>query len=67
MTTPDLSRAVWRTSSHSGANGDCVEVAAFPHSVAVRDSKNAQGPALIFAAEEWTSFAEVAKRGGYDA
>jgi hypothetical protein len=23
-----LSRAAWRTSSHSGQNGDCVEVAA---------------------------------------
>ncbi|MEV5704656.1 DUF397 domain-containing protein [Actinoallomurus sp. NPDC052274] len=27
MNEPDLSRASWRTSSHSGANGNCVEVA----------------------------------------
>ena len=26
----DLSRAVWRTSSYSGQNGDCVEVAVIP-------------------------------------
>jgi uncharacterized protein DUF397 len=26
----DLSRAVWRTSSYSGQNGDCVEVAVVP-------------------------------------
>ncbi|MFL6056174.1 MAG: DUF397 domain-containing protein [Actinoallomurus sp.] len=27
MTERDLSRAEWRTSSHSSANGECVEVA----------------------------------------
>jgi Domain of unknown function (DUF397) len=27
MIEPDLSRADWRTSSHSGGNGQCVEVA----------------------------------------
>jgi len=37
----DLSRAVWRTSSYSGQNGDCVEVAYnIPSLVAVRDSKD---------------------------
>lgn len=30
MSRYDLSRAVWRTSSYSGQNGDCVEVAAVP-------------------------------------
>ena len=27
METPDLSRAQWRTSSYSGSNSNCVEVA----------------------------------------
>jgi hypothetical protein len=27
MSIPDLSRARWRASSHSGGNGECVEVA----------------------------------------
>jgi Domain of unknown function (DUF397) len=27
MLTPDLSRAAWRKSSHSGQNGNCIEVA----------------------------------------
>lgn len=27
MNQPELSRASWRTSSRSGANGNCVEVA----------------------------------------
>lgn len=33
----------WRKSSHSGGNGQCVEVADFG---AVRDSKNAGGPVI---------------------
>jgi hypothetical protein len=37
----------WRKSSHSGDQGECVEVAAFPSGmIAVRDSKNPGGPHL---------------------
>jgi hypothetical protein len=53
----DLSRADWRTSSFSGGNGSCVEVARnLPGIVAVRDSKDRGGPALVFAPDEWTAF-----------
>ncbi|MEV7723972.1 DUF397 domain-containing protein [Streptomyces sp. NPDC087917] len=42
-----LGGAAWRKSSYSGdTGGDCVEVAARPHLVAVRDSKDPQGPAF---------------------
>jgi cobalamin biosynthesis protein CbiG len=61
----DLSRAVWHTSSHSGANGDCVEVARnLPAAVAVRDSKDRGGTALVFSAAAWNSFLAAVKRGG---
>lgn len=30
MPRSDLSRAVWRISSYSGQNGDCIEVAVVP-------------------------------------
>lgn len=63
--TPDLSTAVWRTSSYSnGDGGDCVEVADnLPGIVPVRDSKaGPEGPALTFARERWAPF--VAALGG---
>jgi hypothetical protein len=57
MTAGDLSRATWRTSSYSGANGSCIEVACHaPGGVVVRDSKNAAGPRISFTAGQWTAF-----------
>ena len=54
----DLSRAVWHKSSRSnGSGGACVEVARnLPAIVAVRDSKDPDGPALIVSRDEWASF-----------
>ena len=53
-----LSRAVWRKSTFSnGSGGNCVEVARnLPGIVAVRDSKNPNGPVLIVSRDEWASF-----------
>ena len=51
----DLSDAVWRKSSRSGANG-CVEVALVGDGIAVRDSKDPNGPTLLFTAHEWRAF-----------
>ena len=47
----------WRKSSYSGGEGgDCVEIAACPNAVHVRDSKDATGPNLTFAADTWAAF-----------
>lgn len=43
----------WRKSSHSDATGQCVEVAAAPDQVLVRDSKNPDGPRVAVPAAEW--------------
>ncbi|WP_431974410.1 DUF397 domain-containing protein [Micromonospora haikouensis] len=56
MTALDLSRAAWRTSSRSSGNGNCVEVATADGRVAVRDSKDRGGPALVFAPQAWGAF-----------
>jgi hypothetical protein len=64
----DLRNAEWRTSSYSSANGgQCVEVARnLPGVVAVRDSKNTSGPALIFTPDEWRAFLSGASAGEFD-
>lgn len=57
MRDTDLTDATWRTSSYSGGNGNCVEVADnLPAVVAVRDSKDRSGPALTFTPSAWTTF-----------
>lgn len=63
----DLSRAEWRQSARSGANYDnCVEVAFVDGAVAVRDSKQPDGPVLVFTPEEWDAFVDGAKDGEFD-
>lgn len=64
METPDLSRAQWRTSSHSGGNGACVEVTADSEArVLVRDTKDRQGAVLAFRPDAWRHFAVRVKAG----
>ncbi len=63
MTAAAASRAAWRTSSHSGANGDCIEVAR-PASgvIAVRDSTDPGGSRLAFSPRHWTAFTATLKK-----
>lgn len=65
----DLSgQAKWIKSTRSGGNSDnCVEVALNLRGVvAVRDSKNPEGPALVFAPGEWRSFTRTIREDSYD-
>jgi hypothetical protein len=61
----DLSRADWRKSTLSGNNG-CVEVAFVDGRVAVRDSKDRGGPALVFDPPEWAAFTAAARQGEFE-
>jgi hypothetical protein len=57
----------WHKSSYSGNGGNCVEVASnVPGIVAVRDSKDRQGPSLGFTPDEWRAFIAGAKAGEFD-
>ncbi|WP_083982134.1 DUF397 domain-containing protein [Actinomadura hibisca] len=61
-----LSRAVWRTSARSQQNGACVEVAELVDVVAVRDSRDREGPHLLFPDAAWRVFSQRVKQGLYD-
>jgi hypothetical protein len=58
----------WRRSSYSGSNGGgCVEIASGQTAmVAVRDSKDPQGPVLAFTPHEWQAFTAGVKAGEFD-
>lgn len=58
-TTAALATAEWRKSSHSGDEGACVEMAVIPRTVAIRDSKDPDGPVLLFSRAAWGAFADA--------
>jgi Domain of unknown function (DUF397) len=68
MPAPDLSRAEWRKATRSnGSGGDCVEVALnLPGIVAIRDSKDPHGPALVVSPDAWREFAAALRSGELD-
>ena len=64
---PELGSIVWRKSRYSNSQGNCVEVATLPDGrIAIRDSKDPHGPALIFTKEEWDDFLKGVKAGEFD-
>jgi hypothetical protein len=58
----------WIKSSFSGpTGGNCVEVAFLADGqVAVRNSRQADGPALVFTGAEWDAFLSGARGGEFD-
>jgi hypothetical protein len=56
----------WRKSSRSAGAGACVEVAEVPGGVAVRDSKDPDGPTLRFAEQSWRAFVGAVRAGSFD-
>ncbi|MFF8604499.1 DUF397 domain-containing protein [Streptomyces sp. NPDC015346] len=59
-----LGAAAWRKSSYSGdTGGDCVEVADLAAHVAVRDSKNPEGPAFLATPDAFAAFVAATVEG----
>jgi len=68
MLAQDLRGARWRRSTFSGESGNCVEIAdGLADVVPVRDSKDPQGPALLFSADAWSAFVAGLKYGDFPA
>jgi len=62
-----VAEAAWRKSSHSNSQGNCVEFAALPDgSVAVRNSRYPQGPALVYTRAEINALIAGVKDGEFD-
>ena len=60
----DLGTVTWRKSRFSGGNGNCVEVGVLDNGqVAIRDSKDPHGPALVYSVDAVASF--VTKANGF--
>jgi hypothetical protein len=62
----DATAATWRKSSHSGKEGNCVEVACPSGATrAIRDSHDPDGPALMCPTRQLAAFLTAAGNGDF--
>jgi len=67
VTGSDLSVTLWRTSSFSGNNGTCVEVATLPDGhIAVRNSNHPDEGIVLFTRAEMSAWISGVKAGEFD-
>ncbi|GAB3993761.1 DUF397 domain-containing protein [Glycomyces albus] len=62
------SSIVWQKSGRSNPNGNCVEMAALPggEEIAVRNSRDPEGPALVYTVAEIEALIGGARDGDFD-
>jgi hypothetical protein len=68
MSAQQLPALAWQKSRRSNPSGNCVELAALPdgNGIAVRNSRHADGPALIYTRDEIVAFLQGARDGDFD-
>lgn len=64
----ELLGVTWQKSHRSSPSGNCVELAQLPHGggVALRNSRDPEGPALIYTHDEIRAFILGARDGDFD-
>jgi Domain of unknown function (DUF397) len=67
MSAADVVGSPWRKSSYSNSQGNCVEVSAQADGgVAMRNSRDPKGPALLYTQAEITALIQGVKDGEFD-
>jgi hypothetical protein len=56
----------WLKANISTANGQCVEIASAVGNIAIRDSKDPDGPILVYTSSEFRAFLDGARNGEFD-
>lgn len=66
MSGIDIEALPWKTSTRTGANGNCVEVALTDDAIYVRDTKDRSVPPFKYTRAEWAAFIGGVKDGEFD-
>jgi hypothetical protein len=66
LTPAERAQLTWRKARRSLGGGACVEIASVRGGAAVRDSKDPEGPVLLYTAAEWAAFLDGARNGEFD-
>ena len=67
MPAGQLQGVIWQKSRRSNPSGNCVECAALPDGgVAVRNSRDPEGPALVYTPAEIEAFILGVRDGDFD-
>ena len=68
MPADELDAVPWQKSRRSNPSGNCVELAVLPAGagVAVRNSRDPRGPALIYTRDEIVAFLGGVRDGDFD-
>lgn len=66
LSASERSNLTWQKAQSSTANGQCVEIASTIGKIALRDSKDPDGPVLVYTPAEFSAFLEGARNGEFD-
>jgi hypothetical protein len=66
LNASERANLIWHKAQSSTNNGQCVEIASVVGKVAMRDSKDPEGPTLVYTPTEFNAFLEGVRNGEFD-